>query len=188
MLKDMPRYECLLEASRVFPQLDPDAVEAYLHLLRAGDEVIRASSNYFARKEMSSGRFSVLMLLLDPSKGTPLKRTPAELAELTNCTRATMTGLVDTLEKDGMVRREPNPDDRRMMSVVITDAGIHLMHGILPEHFSRISRLMGSLSDRECKQLVGLLAKVLDQINLVEPPHADQPSESGAGAVKAGTH
>ena len=36
MLKDLPRYECLLEASRKFPDLDPSATEVFLHLLRAG--------------------------------------------------------------------------------------------------------------------------------------------------------
>ena len=40
MLKDLPRYECILEASQQFPDLDPTACEAYLHLLRAGDDVL----------------------------------------------------------------------------------------------------------------------------------------------------
>ena len=36
LLKDLPRYECLLESAKDFPDLDPSAAEAYLHLLRAG--------------------------------------------------------------------------------------------------------------------------------------------------------
>ena len=38
MLKDLPRYDCLLEAARSFPDLDPSACEAFLNLLRAGSK------------------------------------------------------------------------------------------------------------------------------------------------------
>ena len=38
LLKDLPRYECLLDSAKEFPDLDPSAAEAYLHLLRAGDD------------------------------------------------------------------------------------------------------------------------------------------------------
>jgi len=41
MIKNLPRYECLLAAAKEFPDLDPWACAVYLHLLRAGDEVSR---------------------------------------------------------------------------------------------------------------------------------------------------
>jgi DNA-binding MarR family transcriptional regulator len=88
-------------------------------------------------------------------------RTPAELAEAAGVTRATMTGLVDTLERDGLVRREPNPDDRRMMSVELTSAGEEFIRRMLPGHFQLMAALMQPLTDEERKTLVGLLHKVL---------------------------
>ena len=81
MLKDLPRYECLLEAARTFPDLDPSACEAYLNLLRAGDEAYRQSENFLSEHNMSPGRFTVLMLLYDKLSGTPRAQTPAELAD-----------------------------------------------------------------------------------------------------------
>jgi hypothetical protein len=41
LLKDIPQYECLLEASLEVPELDPSATEVFLNLLRAGDEAFR---------------------------------------------------------------------------------------------------------------------------------------------------
>ena len=38
LLKDLPRYDCLIQAAREFPDLDPSATEAFLNLLRAGDD------------------------------------------------------------------------------------------------------------------------------------------------------
>ena len=59
MLKDLPRYECLLEASREFPDLDPSATEVFLHLLRAGDEAFRVVESHLAQHDrvvLAAGR------------------------------------------------------------------------------------------------------------------------------------
>src|SRR5215203_1675193 len=99
MLKDLPRYECLIEASREFPDLDPSATEVFLHLLRSGDEAFRVVESHLATHDISQGRFGVMMALWGNCQRTGAKTalTPAELAERTGVTRATITGLVDTL-------------------------------------------------------------------------------------------
>jgi DNA-binding MarR family transcriptional regulator len=173
LLKDLPRYECLLEGAKVFPELDPSACEAYLHLLRAGDEVFSVAEQNLAEHALSQGRFSVLMLLWNSTQRrmspgdalTPCRpvgpRTPAELADAAGVTRATMTGLIDTLERDGLVRREPDPDDRRMMSVRLTPKADAFVAALLPAHFRIMARLMAPLSEMERKTLVALLTKIL---------------------------
>jgi len=105
----------------------------------------------------------VLMLLLNKSSNCPHPRTPAELADLSHVTRATMTGLIDTLERDGLVKREPDLTDRRMMSVTLTTKGQALLERILPKHFQRMAKLMQPLSEGERKTLVQLLTKILRQ-------------------------
>ncbi|HWA85688.1 MAG TPA: MarR family transcriptional regulator [Opitutus sp.] len=160
LLHNLPRYECLLEAAKQFPDLDPTATEAFLHLLRAGDEAFRAVESHLATHRISQGRFMVLMLLFDKLTGCPQSRTPAELADLSRVTRATMTGLIDTLERDGLVTREPDPKDRRMLSVTLTDKGRALLESILPEHFKRMTALLQPLNQAERRTLAQLLAKV----------------------------
>ncbi|MCF7762002.1 MAG: hypothetical protein K9M98_15985, partial [Cephaloticoccus sp.] len=101
MLKDLPRYECLLEAAKEIPELDPSACDAYLNLLRTGDEVFSVVQNSLAQHHISHGRFSVLMLLWRTSRSRCTEgcggedknngpRTPAELADAAGVTRATM--------------------------------------------------------------------------------------------------
>ena len=87
--------------------------------------------------------------------------TPAELADRTGVTRATMTGLIDTLVRDGLVTRAPHPQDRRMMSVTLTERATALLMRILPEHFRQMAWLLEPLSEPERKMLVGLLTKLL---------------------------
>lgn len=182
MLKDLPRYECLLEASREFPDLDPSAAEVFLHLLRTGDEAFRVVESHLAKHEITQGGFGVLMALWGNCRrgcGDETPLSPAVLAERTGVTRATMTGLIDTLERAGLARRTPDPDDRRMTTVAITPRGEKLLQKILPEHFRQMAWLMAPLSENERKTLVRLLTKLLQRAS----NHDDRPSAETAIAA-----
>jgi DNA-binding MarR family transcriptional regulator len=194
LLKNLPRYECMLEASKLFPDLDPSACEAFLHLLRVGDEAYRAVESHLAEHHLSKGRFVVLMLLYDKLKGCPHPRTPAELADLSQVTRATMTGLIDTLERDGLVTREPDRADRRMMTVTLTEKGRRLIESILPVHFRRMAALMQPLDESERKTLVQLLRRVLQQAESCgcpltnSTPHAVSSPTGANGSTSTSNH
>lgn len=178
LVKDLPRYECLLEASREFPDLDPSATEAFLHLLRAGDEAFRVVESHLAQHDITQGRFGVLMALWGNCRreGGQVPLTPAELAERTGVTRATITGLVDTLERAGLVTRKPHPEDGRMMSICLTTKGDELLRKILPNHFRRMAWLMAPLAEDERKTLVRLLTKLMQRA-------AEDPTEATDGAA-----
>jgi DNA-binding MarR family transcriptional regulator len=180
MLKDLPRYECLLDAVLRYPDLDPSACEAYLNLLRAGDEAYRKSEAFFNEHGMTPGRFTVLTLLFDKIAGISLPQTPAELAEKAGVARATITGLVDTLERDGLVTRRHDSGDRRMMLIHLTPRGQATLDGILPGHFKQMAEQMAPLSENERRTLVRLLNKLAGQ---TPPTAADVRPHAEAGAV-----
>jgi DNA-binding MarR family transcriptional regulator len=176
MIKNLPRYECLLAAAKEFPDLDPWACAVYLHLLRAGDEVFEVAERNLNRHDISPGRFGVLMLLWSGARSrnpegngdddpclAPGPRTPAKLADAAGVTRATMTGLVDTLERDGLVRRVPDKEDRRMMSVILTPKARQFLSDMLPGHFQLMAALTSTLSESERQTLVALLNKIIER-------------------------
>lgn len=157
LLKEMPQYECLLERARRYPELDPSAMEACLHLLRTSTDVFDFFHSTLARHGLSQGRFTVLSLL-NREPGRPVNL--ADLAERSGVTRATMTGLIDTLERDGLVKREHFPEDRRMVLVRLTDKGASFIDEILPVYFRQVSAVMSGLSVGDRKTLVLLMTKV----------------------------
>ena len=157
MLKDLPQYECLLKAAERYPTLDPSANEAFLHLLRTGDMVFEDINHFLTSHNISQGRFTVMMLLHRPWVESI---TPAFLAEESGVTRATMTGLIDTLEKDGMVVRLADPNDRRTVHIRLTEQGHAELEAMLPDYFECISRIMTPLNAHERKDLVRLLQKL----------------------------
>lgn len=98
-----------------------------------------------------------ILSILSEKDGRPFK----ELADVLACTRATVTGIVDTMEKKGLVERCPNPDDRRSLLVKLTDKGTVLLQStpglektfgnccdvLLPVETYELSRLLKKLSD-----------------------------------------
>ena len=101
-------------------------------------------------------QFQTLRLLWEQD-GQPFK----DLAEANGCTRPTMTGIVDTLEKNGLVSRQPNPEDRRSLLVTLTEKGRDL-EGSTPDLERIYDSCCAGLSEGEYHQF-GLLLEKLDR-------------------------
>src|SRR6266481_8926362 len=68
---------------------------------------------------LSVPRLGALQRLVDAGGSLPL----GQLADRLACVKSNVTQLVDRLEADGLVTREPDPSDRRSRLAVITNAG-----------------------------------------------------------------
>lgn len=158
LLRDLPRYEVLQDKAKRYPDLDAGAVEATLVLLRVASDVLEGFGAHYARCGTSQGRYMVLMMLDRPCAQEGM--LPSELAEKLGVTRATVTGLLDGLEKDGLISRQMHPEDRRAFCIQLTVKGRAFLDHLLPDHYRRIAGLMAHLSDEERRQLIALLAKV----------------------------
>jgi DNA-binding MarR family transcriptional regulator len=157
LLRDLPRYESLLQRAQRYPQVDPRAVEACLVLLRTATDVLQAIERLLQRLKMSQGKFTVLMVL---SRDTDSAMNPSELAERCGVTRATMTGLLEGLEREKMIHRQGDRADRRRNVVRLTPAAKEFLDGMLPDYFTRIHGLMVDLSEADKQHLTGLLQKI----------------------------
>ncbi|MEV6947889.1 MarR family transcriptional regulator [Streptomyces sp. NPDC051172] len=90
-----------------------------------------------------------------------LRRGPASMSTLATtltCDASNMTGIVDRLEKRGLVRREPSPSDRRVKNVLLTEEGeqvIDVIRGKMNKTLAGLSRL----SEQEQDTLYTLLER-----------------------------
>jgi DNA-binding MarR family transcriptional regulator len=89
--------------------------------------------------------------------------SPGELADAADVTRATVTGLLDVLESDGLVARSARRGDRRMIDVRITKKGRDLLERTLPDHYARIGGFMADLTRAEKKTIIELMGKVRER-------------------------
>ncbi len=188
LLRDLPRYECLRQRAQRYPELDAGAVEATLSLMRVASDVLDGFGSHLERRGLSQSRFIALMLM-DRWSTMQEKLTPSQIAASLGVTRASVTGLLDGLERDGLTERRAFGGDRRALSIHLTDAGRRYLSEILPDHYARTAGLMAHLSERERKQLVTLLGKValgLDALNdeAWTPKHASVPQVLAGEAAK----
>lgn len=166
-LRELPRFEALEALAKRFPELDPSAAEAYLVLLRVSTDILESMEVHLGRHGLSRGRFGILMMLLR-AEGEGV--SPSMMARSSGVTRATITGLVDGLERDDLVRREHTERDRRSYVVRLTPKGEKFMRDLLPHHLRRVARLMKKLSREERGTLVELLMRVNDALPLIRNP------------------
>jgi DNA-binding MarR family transcriptional regulator len=85
-----------------------------------------------------------------------------EIARLSGVSRAAVSGVVTTLEKEGLARRKRDHDDGRLVSVGATPAGVEMLATAYREQNTREGELFAALSPPELDQFTGLLRKILN--------------------------
>ncbi len=158
-----------------FPGASRSASECAVNLTRTATlllgELQRRRRPY---ADLSPAAFQVLAIV--EGEGAPLP--PSVIGERMLMTSGTMTSLIDTLARRGLVRRTPHPDDRRMLLVDITDAGRDVVDVILPVTHRITQEMFANLSETERERLLRLLGKVQGRLELLrtEPaPEAPPP-------------
>jgi DNA-binding MarR family transcriptional regulator len=145
------------ELQAEYPDAEPEAVETALELIEIVAVLNFQKEMLYERFGLTLGRFEILLILRnEPNRALP----PSEIAKRMGVTRGTMTQFIDALEKDHLVIREDDPQDRRAMFIKLTSQGESLVQKVLPEHFKRLSRFIRVLTTSERKLLLSLMGKL----------------------------
>lgn len=135
----------------------PEIFELITDLAKKLDQLQRL---VMRESNLTPPQYNILNVLTG-SEGQSL----SQLAAANNCTRPTMTSLVDTLEKKKLVIREPNPGDRRSILVKLTEKG-----EVLKQSLPSLNRVFGSccsgLEPVDRQQLSSLLKKLDASLDL----------------------
>ncbi len=84
-----------------------------------------------------------------------------ELGAMLGLAKSSLTGLVDRSERNGLVRREPDPNDQRAVRVALTPMGSRLADRFYAETCRRVEQLSAGLSEAERETLGGLLGRIV---------------------------
>ena len=129
--------------------------EAILNLLRTHDQFDNRFGRLFREHGLTSSQYNVLRILRGEGKPLPC----LEIAERMIQVVPAMTGLLDRLEQQELIRRRRSTEDRRVIYVELTDKAAALLR-TLDEPVSRLHhKLVGHLTKAELKELSRLLEK-----------------------------
>lgn len=165
--------ECLEWSLREWPQIEPQ-VEAIVDAVGDADRRLKRSAVDTLRElGLSHGEFRVLMQLVGG------QRSHGQLTRALLVSTGTMTNRLDRLDSAGLVRRHPDPGDRRGVLVELTEKGRSTLDRYIDVEADRERQLLGGLNGRDRAALVELLAKLLWSL---EPGEARPMAESKESA------
>lgn len=134
--------------------MDSKRVLLYRALIRVQGKLHRLSKLHLEQFNLSGSEFGIIRNLGDN------KLTLSELSQRMLRVNSNTTAMVDHLEAKGLVKREPDPDDRRVIRVKLTEAGMKLREEVVPKQNNFIQELLAPLTDFETTALTALLEKV----------------------------
>lgn len=156
--KVVPTREELQKHAEQVPEINPPEVLAMLRVLQAADEIRSSIENVLEEKyQLSEGKLRVMIVLHQ----NPLGTAPSLLAQRTGVTRATISGMLRRMKRDGLVDVILDEADGRGKKIMLTKKGRDFMGAVLPDHYSRISDLMGKLTTGEQEELIRLMKKIV---------------------------
>jgi DNA-binding MarR family transcriptional regulator len=141
-----------------YPGGDPTCTEAYASLCRTGEALL---SELDRRIRLTSGipQAAATALAVIDGAGEPL--TPSQVSDRVLVASATMTAMLDLLERRGWIRRIPNPGDRRSVLIEITPDGRAVADQLLPGIRAVERSILSVLSPDERGCLLDMLSKIL---------------------------
>lgn len=166
----------LAEWAREWPGVDLSSVGVVARLGRVVRYLDEGLDQLFAEHGLKRGSWDVLASLR--RAGPPYRRSPTELYLSLMRTSGAMTHRMHALERDGLVRRVPDPQDGRGILVELTPRGRELVDDLAAAHIENERRLLGALDEAERGALTQLLRKLLlgfERQQPIPPPPSRAP-------------
>jgi DNA-binding MarR family transcriptional regulator len=163
-------------SARVLEETDMTTAErTFRTLLRTIGSLRRVMEPYFAGFGISGPQWAVLRNLHRAEEEEKKDLSLRELGDRLLIRPPSVTGVVDRLERLGLVARSQTGDDRRVRRVRLTPAGHALVKRILAVHAKQVQAVMSGLSQREQVELRALLERLETRLRAMsggagEPP------------------
>jgi DNA-binding MarR family transcriptional regulator len=136
--------------------------EALLSVLVTGELLKKEASRLFAPLGITGAQFNVLILLHAQTEDGTMSQS--DLGRLLTVHRSNVTGLVDRLEKLGLVQRLDDKSDRRVNRIALTEAGRETARKGEELYIGRIHAIMSVLEPQEWRALSSSLEKIRNRM------------------------
>ena len=143
------------------PDLNTEPMAIMGRLMRIAKYMETEVAQLHKRYDLKLGEFDVLATLR--RSGAPYRLTPSELIDSMMLTSGAMTNRLDKLESKGLIEREHSKEDRRSVTVELTQDGFALIDQIIEEHAEVQTKLVEGMSSNQKKQINSILKAWLTQ-------------------------
>lgn len=134
----------------LYPNASARATECAMNLVLTAELLVKRIATLLQPLHLTPASGLVLSMLADSESPLP----PNEIADRLIISRATVTGLLDSLERRSYIRRLPHPSDRRMILAEITETGRKAAHEFRPIVHQHQKEWFGVLNETEQQQFL----------------------------------
>ena len=145
--------------SELPPDIDLTVEGTVERIMGLSRRLKRMMEETLEERGLTWGEWKLLGFLLH--QGSPYRGSPGKLAEHLELSSGAMTNRLDRLEEDGLIRRLPDPSDRRGVQVELTEAGQKAYKESTVTQASKEALIASALNRREQEQLNGLLRRLM---------------------------
>ena len=145
--------------SRELPDLDLSTEGVVARIQHLEKRLKRSMEETLAEFGLNYGEWVVLGALR--TAGPPYRRSAGALARILDLTSGAMTNRIDRMESAGLIRRVPDPDDRRGVQLEITPKGRQLWENAVGVQAQKEQLVASALTAREKEQLNTLLRRLV---------------------------
>ena len=145
--------------------MSASANECIVGIVRAGEAFVALANRALSGYQLSPAARQALAVL--DGAGEPL--SPTEIARRLIVTTASVTSLLDTLERRGLVERRPDPADRRRLLVAITPPAQAMVRQYVPEVVALQGAVMSGIGEEDRQQLIAVLTRIRAAIAAASP-------------------
>ncbi|MGY3201711.1 MarR family winged helix-turn-helix transcriptional regulator [Streptomyces sp. TE5632] len=145
--------------ARERPDLDTAAMEVFGRVHRLSRAMGDRMDEAYGKYGLSRGEFDVLAALR--RSGDPYTLSPRRLSATLMLTTGGMTGRLDKLERAGLLRRSPDPHDRRGLQVTLTEQGLRLADEAVGAGLALQTEALAALDGERAERLADLLRDLL---------------------------
>jgi DNA-binding MarR family transcriptional regulator len=161
------------------PDLDLATEGIVERIQKLNKYVDRALNETLAEFNLDRGEWRLLGALR--RSGPPYRRSPGHLADDLGLSSGAMTNRLDRLENAGLIRRLPDPDDRRGLKVELTDTGWRAWQDSVGAQAQKEALMASALEPHEKEELNSLLRRLMLEFERISgklthaEAHADVP-------------
>jgi DNA-binding MarR family transcriptional regulator len=146
---------------------DETADKVLRSLIRAYGLLNRAMQPFFARHGISPSQWGVLRVLERARRKGQARLRMADLSQRLWIRPPSVTGVVDRLERQGLLRRCASSNDLRTKEVCLTAAGEGLVNRIVSGRHEHVESVMCGLNAKERKTLAALLGRFIERLEVL---------------------
>ncbi len=145
----------------VCPEADPTSVILFGQMMRVSNLLVQAAERNLGHGGLTWAKFRLLMSLhRSEQHGDAQGLQPSQLSEQQGISRNTVSALIASLERDGLIKRELHETDRRRFVIRLTPQGRRLLKMHLGSQFKFVSGCFEEFSPEERKTLGDMLSRL----------------------------